>query len=150
MIRPIRLATALGLCATLAACSAPKFKSDYTVTVTFTPAAVAALKAADESPTLEAYYYGIPTPATQDKVNEAGQIEMGLDFVPVDPDVANVHVAGKGLDLAHLTSIDGGKITVELRAYSRTDRADVLKCTKLTAALTDLQVKPATITCDAA
>ncbi len=150
MIRSFRTVALLGLCATLAACSAPKFKSDYSIAVTFTPAATAALKAANEPAILEAYYYGAPTDATREKANEAGQIEMGLDQVTIDPAVSPVHVAGAGIDQAHLTAIDGGKLTVQLHAYSGTDRPDVIKCSTVTAALIDLQAKPATITCDAA
>ncbi len=150
MIRSIRLATALGLCAVLAACSAPKFKSDFSVAVTFTPAATAALKAANETATLDAYYYGAPTDATREKANEAGQIEMGQDFVTIDPAATTLHVTGAGLDQAHLSAVDGDKISVELRAYSGTDRANLLTCTPVTATLSDLQAKPATITCDAA
>ncbi len=146
----LRLAAAAGLCAALCACSAPKFKSDYTVAVTLTPAATAAVKAVNESVILDAYYYGAPTEATKEKVNEAGQIELGQDFVPVNPAAPNVHVAGNGLDLEHLKAVEGGKVSVELRAYSGTDRPNLLKCTSVTIALTDLQARPAAITCDAA
>jgi hypothetical protein len=149
MTRPIHIATALGLCAALAACSAPTFKSDYSVSVTLTPAAIAALKAANEGVILEADYFGIPTEATREKANEAGQIELGLDLVPVDPATSSVSVAGKGLDRQHLTAVEGSKVSVSLRAYSGTDRADVVRCTSVTAGLTDVQAKPVTITCDA-
>lgn len=150
MPHPLRLVGALALCTALCACSAPKFKSDYDVSVTLTPAATTALKAANETMTLDAYYYGAPTDTTKEKVNEAGQIEMGQDLVSVDAAAPKVHVAGAGIDQVHLTAIDGGKVSVELRAYSGTDRANLLKCTPITAALTDLQAKPATIACDAA
>jgi len=150
MTRSLRITVALGLCAALSACSAPKFKSDYTASVTFTPAALAALKAANETVFLQAYYYGAPTDATKEKANEAGQIELGEDLVTFDPATPSVHVTGNGLDLEHLKSVDGGKVSVELNAHSGTDRADVIKCSTVTAALTDLQAKPATIACDAA
>lgn len=150
MIPYIRLATALTLCAALSACSAPKFKSDFNASVTFTPAAAAALKATNETATLEAYYYGAPTDATRDKANEAGQIEMGLDQVAIDPTAPSVHVTGAGIDQVHLTAIADGKLSVELHVHSGSDRADVIKCTTATATLSDLQAKPATIACDAA
>ena len=146
----IRLAVLFGLCASLAACSAPKFKSDYTVAVTFTPAAVSALKAANEGATLDAYYYGAPTEATKEKANEAGQIELGQDFIALDPAAPTVHVAGNGVDQAHLTAVSDGKVQVELRVYSGTDRANLLKCAPVTATLADLQAKTATVACDAA
>jgi hypothetical protein len=149
MTRAFRL-TALGLCATVAACSAPAFKSDYTVAVTFTPAALAALKAANESATLDSYYYGAPTETAKGKANEDGQIELGQDLTPVDPASPSVHVAGKGILQGNLPMVEGGKITVELRAYSGTDRENLLKCTTVTAPLGDLQAKPAAIACDAA
>jgi len=150
MTRLLRATAALGLCAALCACSAPKFKSDFTAQVTFTPAAAAALKAANETVFVEAYYYGAPTDATKDKANEAGQIELGEDLVTFDPAASSVHVAGNGLDQEHLKSVDSGKVNVELSVHSGTDRADVIKCSTATASLTDLQAKPAALTCDAA
>ena len=148
MTRPLRLVAGLGLCASLAACAGPAFKPDYMLTVTFTPAALAALKAANEGVTLDAYYYGAPVDPA--KANEDGQIELGQDFVAVDPAAPSVHVTGAGIDQPHLNAVTGGKITVWLRAYSGTDRANLLKCAPLTAALSDLQAKPATLACDAA
>jgi hypothetical protein len=150
MTAPSRLFLAFGLCALLSACSAPKFRSDFTVAVTFTPAAVSALKAANEGVTLDAYYYGAPAEATKEKANEAGQIELGEDFIPVDPAAPNVHIAGNGIDQVHLTAVADGKVQVEVRAYSGTDRANLFKCTPVTAALADLQARPATLACDAA
>ncbi len=150
MTRFIRPIAALALCATLAACGGPKFKPDFTVAVTFTPAAMAALKAANETVTLDAYYYGAPTEATKERANEDGQIELGQDLVTVDPANPTVHVTGAGLDQVHLTAVEGSKVSVELRAYSGTDRANLLKCAPVTAALADLQAKPVTIACDAA
>ena len=149
MPRPFRLVAAFGLCTALAACGGPKFKSDYSVAVTFTPAAAAALKAANESVILDAYYYGAPTEAAKTKANEAGQIELGQDLVPVDPAVPTVHVAGHGIDQEYLIAIEG-KVSVELRAYSGTDRDNLLKCATVTTTLGDLQAKPPALTCDAA
>lgn len=150
MTHVFRPAAILSLCAALAACSAPAFKSDYNASVTFTPAAVAALKAAGESVTLDAYYYGAPTEAAKGKANEAGQIELGQDLTPVDPASPSVHIAGKGILQDNLPMVDGGKVMVELRAYSGTDRENLLTCTTVRASLADLQAKPATIACDAA
>lgn len=150
MSRSFRIATALGLCAVLAACSAPALRTDYTVSVTFTPAAVAALKTAGESVTLDAYYYGAPTEAAKSKTNEAGQIELGEDFVTVDPAASPVHVAGAGILQQELPQVEGGKIDVNLRAYSGADRENLLTCTTVTAGLADLQAKSMTIACDAA
>lgn len=150
MTRFIRLTGALALCAALTACSSPAFKPDFTVAVTFTPAATAALKAANETVVLDAYYYGTPTETTRERANEAGQIELGQDLVTVDPASPSVHVTGAGLDQVHLTAVEGQKVSVEIRAYSGTDRTNLLKCAPVTAALSDLQAKPATIACDAA
>jgi len=149
MNRAFRLFAAFGLCAALAACGRPATRTDYTVSVTFTPAAVAALKAANESVVLDAYYYGAPTDAMKSKANEAGQIELGQDLTAVDPASPTVHVAGKGI-LQNDLALTDGKIDVELRAYSGTDRENLLKCAPVTAALADLQARPATIACDAA
>ncbi len=148
MIRRLRFSAALALCTALAACSAPKFRTDYSVAVTFTPAATAALKAASETATLDAYYYGTPAEAAKEKANEAGQIEMGQDLAAVDPAASSVHVAGTGIDQQHLSAITG-TIGVELRVYSGTDRDNLLKCAPVTATLTDLQARPVTIACDA-
>ncbi len=150
MTRSHRFTLTIGLCAALCACSAPTFKSDFSASVTFTPAALSALKAANETAFLEAYYYGAPTETTKEKANESGQIELGEDQVTFDPATPSVHVAGNGLDLEHLKSVEGGKVSVDLSVHSGTDRADVIKCQATTAALTDLQTKPVTLTCDAA
>lgn len=150
MTRTIRLTTALGLCAALAACSAPKAKTDYAVNVTFTAAAAAKLKADGQPATLEAYYYGAPTDGVKDKANEQGQVELGLDQVAVDPATPTVQVKGEGLDLKNRTKIIDGKVMVELRVYSQTAAPNELKCNTVTAALADIQAKAPTVSCDAA
>ncbi len=150
MTRTIRLAAACALLAILAACSAPKFKTDYVVNVTFTPAAAARLKADGLPAQLEAYYYGAPIDAVKEKANEQGQVELGLDQVSIDPATPTVTVKGDGFDLAHRDKVVDGKVTVQLRVYSQTAAPNDLKCTTVTAALSDIQAKAPTISCDAA
>ncbi|ESQ83489.1 hypothetical protein AEAC466_12500 [Asticcacaulis sp. AC466] len=124
----------------------------YEAAVTFTPAAVAKLKSLGQKATVEAYYHGSPLETAKDKVNEAGQIDLGMDMTDIDASTQTVKLSGKGIDPEVLSTATDGKPSVTLRVYSSptAGTANQLKCTEFNGTVEAAKAAPIAITCDAA
>jgi hypothetical protein len=124
----------------------------YEAAITFTPGAVAKLKSLGQKATVEAYYHGAPLDTAKDKVNEAGQIDLGMDQVDIDASTQTVKLTGKGIDPDVLSKATDGKPSVTLRVYSAATAgtANQLKCTEFNGTVEAAKAAPIAITCDAA
>ncbi len=119
----------------------------YDVAVTFTPAAVLALQKAGVGAEVDATYFGAPNAGARDKVNDAGEIVVGWDLMELDAKTQTIHLTGKGILVASMKAIEG-EPSVEVRAYSSTTKANVLKCNTYRDTLKAAQAAPVAITCD--
>ncbi len=125
----------------------------YDVAVSFTPAATAKMKTLKQKAVVDGYYYGLPVDATQDKVNDDGQIELGQNLVEFDATNQTVKMSGDGVDpKMPATNYADGKILVQVRVYSSTDAGtnNQLSCDTFEGPLTDAHKAPVKITCDVA
>jgi hypothetical protein len=122
----------------------------YSVAVSFTPAAIERMKTLGQKATVEAYYYGAPTQAEQSKVNEDGQIDLGMDFRDIDATGQTVKLSGDGIDQARLTSLSDGKPSVTVRVYSSATAGtpNQLACTAFNGTVDTAKAAPVAITCD--
>jgi hypothetical protein len=124
----------------------------YAVAVRFTPAAADRMKALGQKATVEAYYYGAPTEAEKSKVNEDGQIDLGMDFRDIDATGQTVELSGEGIDQTRLTSLSDGKPSVTVRVYSSATAGtpNQLACTAFNGTIEAARAAPVAITCDIA
>ena len=126
----------------------PTASYSYDVALSFAPAAVAKLKTKGGKAEVSAYYFGAPTDAGKDKVNEAGEIEMGENLIDVDASTQTVHVDAN-VDAKALGFVAGGQPSVLISAYlAPTAGTNVLKCTTFKGAVADAKAKPVAISCD--
>lgn len=126
----------------------PTASYSYDVALTFTPAATARLKAKGQKAELSAYYFGAPTDAGKDKVNEAGEIEMGENLIAVDGTTQTVHVDAN-IDAKALGFVAGGQPSVLVTAWlDPTAGANALKCTTFKGTVADAKAKPVAVSCD--
>lgn len=124
----------------------------YSVAVSFTPAAAEKMKSLGQKATVEAYYYGAPTQAEQSKVNEDGQIDLGMDMNDIDATDQTVKLSGNGIDQTRLTSLSDGKPSVTVRIYSSATAGtpNQLACTTFNGTVEAARAAPVAIRCDAA
>ena len=131
---------------------APAQDFGYAVAVSFTPAAAAKMKTLGQKATVEAYYYGAPTQAEKSKVNEDGQIDLGMDMSDIDATSQTVKLTGNGIDQTRLSSLSDGKPSVTVRVYSSTTAGtpNQLACTAFNGTVEAAKAAPVAITCDIA
>lgn len=137
----------------LSQCGSPKKEAyGFDVALTFTPAATAKLKALGKPAVVDAFYYGLPTPATAGKVDEDGHITLGQNFTTADGQNQTVSLTGNAVDPAMLDKIKDKAVSVTVRAYldPTAGVANVLNCSQFDGPLTNAQTKAVTISCDVA
>jgi hypothetical protein len=133
---------------TTAADTAASASYPYDVAVTFTPAAVLALQKAGVGAVVDATYFGAPTAEAKDKVNDAGEIELGWDVTEIEAKTQTLSFTGKGIVVASMKAIQG-EPSVEVRAYSGTTKPNLLTCNTFRDTVKAAQAAPVAITCDA-
>jgi hypothetical protein len=150
---PVRFAAsavAILSCLALCQCGAKPSAFGSDVAVTFSPAATARLQALGEKAEVSGFYYGLPVDAVKDKVNDAGQIELGEDQVDIDATSQTVHLSGNGIDPLVLPKVVGAAPRVLISVYTvrKTRDADPLTCTTFDDAVATAHAKPVAIRCD--
>ncbi|MDI7775700.1 hypothetical protein [Asticcacaulis sp. EMRT-3] len=131
-------------------CSQPKAAHGYQVALSFTPAAAAQLKALGKQVVVDGYYYADPVPASADRVDDTGHINMGEDQVMVEGHDQTVVMTGNGLAPDMKGRIKDGTLSVTVRAYldPAAGMANILTCNQYDGLLSGAQAKPVTIQCD--
>ena len=135
---------------TAPAAAAPSFA--YDVTLDFTPAALAAVKAHKQKVTVSVMYYGNVTPASQALADpKDGTLHLNTDVVQVDAANQTVHMTGAGANAPHLKDITAQKPLALLVVYAgKSADASSIRCTDFQDYVATAQQSPVTLHCDAA
>ena len=130
--------------------AAPSFA--YDVSLDFTPAALAAVKAKKQKVTLSVMYYGNVTPASQALADpKDGTLHLATDVVQVDPGNQTVHMTGAGANVPNLKNITARKPLALLIVYAgKSADASSIRCTDFQDYVSTAQQSPVTLHCDAA
>ncbi len=132
------------------AASAPSFA--YDITLDFTPAALAAVKAKGQKVTVSVMYYGNVTPASQALADpKDGTLHLNTDVVQIDAANQTVHMTGAGANVPHLADITGKKPLALLVVYAgKSADTSSIRCTDFQDYVATAQQSPVTLKCDAA
>ena len=124
----------------------------YDITLDFTPAALAAVKAHKQKVTVSVMYYGNVTPASQALADpKDGTLHLSTDEVQVDPADQTVHMTGAGANVPNLKNITGQKPLALLIVYAgKSPDASSIRCTDFQDYVASAQQSPVTLHCDAA
>ena len=147
----LRTAAAVAALTLLCQCSGGhKAATGFDVNLTLTPAAAEKLKALSQTVELSGYYFGAPIEAARDKVNEAGEIELGEDLINAGAASGKVHVPGTGIDPVALQAVNGGQPSVLVSAWLNPSSGleNVLACTTFKGTVAEAQKAPVAISCD--
>ena len=130
--------------------AAPSFA--YDITLDFTPAALAAVKAHKQKVTVSVLYYGNVTPASQALADpKDGTLHLNTDVVEVDAVNQTVHLTGAGANTPHLKDIAGQKPLALLTVYGgKSPDVSSIHCTDFQDYVATAQQSPVTLHCDAA
>ena len=133
-----------------AAPAAPSFA--YDITLAFTPAALAAVKAHQQKVTVSVMYYGNVTPASQALADpKDGTLHLNTDVVTVEAANQTVHMTGAGANAPHLKDITGHKPLALLIVYAgKSPDTSSIRCTDFQDYVETAQQSPVTLKCDAA
>ncbi len=128
---------------------APAVTFHYDVALSFTPAAAAKLKTMGQKAEVSGYYFGAPNDAGKEKVNEAGDIELGENLIDVDAADQTVPIVAN-IDAKALAAVEGGQPSVLVSAWLAPTAgvANVLKCTTFKGTGAEAGTKPVDIHCD--
>ncbi len=132
------------------AAQAPSFA--YDITLSFTPAAIAAVQAHKQKVTVSVMYYGNVTPASQALADpKDGTLHLNTDVVEVEPANQTVHMTGAGANAPHLKDITGQKPLALLIVYAgKSPDTSSIRCTDFQDYVSSAQQSPVTLKCDAA
>ncbi|MGA9659304.1 MAG: hypothetical protein WBQ60_09430 [Asticcacaulis sp.] len=122
----------------------------FDVKLSFTPAALSALKAADDNYAVDASYYAYPTETSMSKANRLHQLELGDEEIGAYVSTTQVHITGNTVDRSLLTDIKGPAMVL-VRAYSIArvgNETDRLSCNNYRDTLERAQSGPVTLSCD--
>ncbi len=124
----------------------------YDVTLDFTPAALAAVKAHKQKVTVSVMYYGNVTPASQALADpKDGTLHLNTDVVEVDAANQTVHMSGAGANTPHIKDITGQKPLALLTVYaSKSPNTSSIHCTDFQDYVATAQQSAVTLHCDAA
>lgn len=130
--------------------SKPTAKQGFDVALTLTPAAAEKLKSLNQTVEVSGYYFGAPVDAAKEKVNEAGEIELGEDLIAGGAASGTVHLPATGIDPVALAAVNGGQPSVVVSAYLNptSGMENVLACTTFKGTVAEAQKAPVAISCD--
>ena len=137
---------------TAASSSAAPPSFAYDITLDFTPAALAAVKAHNEKVTVSVMYYGNVTPASQALADpKDGTLHLNTDVAQVDAANQTVHMSGAGANAPHLKDITAQKPLALLVVYAgKSADTSSIRCTDFQDYVATAQQSPVTLHCDAA
>ncbi len=136
--------------AAMASSSAPSFA--YDVALTFTPAAIDAVKARKQKVTVQVLYYGNVTPASAALADpKDATLHLNTDVMEVEPVNQTLHMTGAGANAPHLKDITGHKPLALLVVYAgKSPQTSSIHCTDFQDYVSSAQQNPVTLKCDVA
>ena len=131
MRRACLAAATLAVAAAMPAAAAPPRTADlsFTVTLSFTPEALARLTRLREGMVIDASYYGDPLKRYAGRADEVGRIDLGNDRQVVEPARRRVLLSGAAIDRRRLGWL-AGPVGVNVNVYSARRRGpdNILDC----------------------
>ena len=121
----------------------------FDLDITLSPKAAERLQATHEGITVDARYYGNPTPAAARHADEVGQIDLGGAPIVLPGRAGPVHVTGKGVMTKRLRWIEGGvRVNVNVYSSRRSSEDNVLACDFIDGSLAAVvKAQPVTLHC---
>ncbi|MBE2241905.1 MAG: hypothetical protein IAE86_04060 [Burkholderiaceae bacterium] len=101
----------------------------FTLRITLSDKAAQRLRKTDEGITVDARYYGDPTPGAARHADEVGQIDLGTERVFLPGRAGTAHVSGSKLRADRLDWTEGDvKVNVNVYSSRRSSSDNLLAC----------------------
>lgn len=115
--------------------------------ITLSDRAAAALRDANETIPVEAWYFGLPNEAGREHV-EGGFVYLGSESMELPPQTATVRVSGKTFDPSRLAWIEGEIVTaVSVYSSRRSSDDNLITCDTFHEELKTVQSEPPALHC---
>jgi hypothetical protein len=120
----------------------------FEVDVTFSPKAVAKIDLSKEHITVNASWFGEPTKAAADKVDQIGRIDVAREELDITANPGVAHLTAPKADPQRLEWVDG-PVSVNINVYSarRNGPDNILACDFFDGELSSAQRAPITLHC---
>ena len=120
----------------------------FDIDVTLSSQAAARLESTHEGVTILASFYGDPTKAGEDQVNELGTVDLVSVQVDVSAEVGKIHIGGEALSEARLNWVKVPMVNVNIFSSRKASADNILGCDFIDGPVEDVvELSPVPLRC---